>query len=91
MPAMCHSRTHAPEQTAFLFDHFIGAGKHRQRHVKAERFDGFAIEDYFEFGWDRVLNGDILNISAQLPINSVELSATKPARCEELLKSGIGG
>jgi hypothetical protein len=27
MSAMCHKQTHAPQQTATLFDHFIGAGR----------------------------------------------------------------
>jgi hypothetical protein len=33
--AMCHKRTHAVQQGA-LFDHLVGAGEQRWRHVEAE-------------------------------------------------------
>jgi hypothetical protein len=34
---------------ASLFDHFVGAGKESRRYGKAERFDGFQVDDEFEF------------------------------------------
>ena len=37
--------THAPRQTACLFDHLVGGGEEDPWHVKAERFGGLNIDD----------------------------------------------
>ena len=39
--------TDTPQQTAFLFDHLVGNGEQRRRHVKAERLRSFEIDHKF--------------------------------------------
>ena len=49
--AMCQEATYAPQQTALLFDHLVGAGEERRGHFEAERLGGFKIDYKLEFGW----------------------------------------
>jgi hypothetical protein len=44
-------RPHAPQQTASLFDHYVGAGEQRRWHVNSERLGSLHIDDQFEMGW----------------------------------------
>ena len=37
--------TNAPQQTASLFDHFVGAGDQCRGHREAERLGGFEVDD----------------------------------------------
>jgi hypothetical protein len=38
-------RTHATQQIAGLFNHLVGGGQHRGRHVEAEYLCGFEIDN----------------------------------------------
>ena len=60
LAAMCQEATYAPEQTAPLFDHLVGAQQERLRDRQAERLGGRKIDDKLESG--RLLNRDIAGL-----------------------------
>src|ERR1700730_544707 len=49
-PIRAHNRSHAPQQMALLFDHFVGSSEKRLRHRKAERLGGLEIDDQLGIG-----------------------------------------
>src|SRR5713101_2339795 len=72
--------THAPQQTASLFDHLVGNGEHARWNGEAERLGGLEVDNEFEFGrlHDRHIGGlfafdNSAGIKADLAINVPQL------------------
>ncbi len=50
MSTLCRKWTHAPQQTASLFDYFVGEREHGRRYFEAERLGGLKVDDKLEHG-----------------------------------------
>ena len=57
MSAKCQKATFAPQQTALLFDHLIGAGQQCRWHLDAEGLRGRQI--YYKIKLCRLLDRDV--------------------------------
>jgi hypothetical protein len=57
MRLCARSRREQAQQTAHLFDHLVGASKHRCRYIEAERFGGFEVDAQFKLR--RLLNRQV--------------------------------
>src|SRR5882672_1682256 len=62
MNALGHNLTHAPQQTASLFDYLVRTQQQRRRHLKSECLRSFYINDELEFGC--LMKGHVTRISA---------------------------
>jgi len=62
-------------ETASLFDHFVRADHEGQRHVDAERFGGFEVDDQLESR--RLLDGEIGGFGALEDLVYIHRAASK--------------
>ena len=51
MTRCAKKETHAPQQTASLFNHLIGAGEQHWRHSEAEGLGRLEVDDQFKLSW----------------------------------------
>ena len=84
---MCQEPTYATQQISSLFDHLVGAGEQRRRHVQANRLRHDQVNDEVELSrrLDRKIGGlrpsKILSDQvAGAPLKSMK--ATVPTRVE---------
>jgi hypothetical protein len=81
---VCQKRHLRAQQTATLFDHLVGAGKHRLRNGNTERFGGFEIDDQLVLG--RRLHRQVCRFLAFE--NAIYITSRAPVRVDDIRPVG---